>query len=71
MTNNLHMGCVGLSQLFKCFAFKSDPSVDFVKAASFVLLRMKSSEAFAVYPVRAMSIFLEKVTAWRTIYLGF
>jgi hypothetical protein len=63
MTNNLHMGCVGLSQLFKCFTFKSEPAADFVKAASFVLLRMKSSEAFALYPVRAMTIFLEKFIA--------
>lgn len=71
MTNNVHMSCVGISQLFKCFNYKSDPAAEFLKAASFTLLHMKTfepvgpptknSDPYANTPLRAQCIFLEKV----------
>ena len=60
MKNNLHMCAVGMAQLFQCFAFKSDPALEYIRAASFLLLRMKSSPTFNSYPVRAQCIFLDK-----------
>jgi hypothetical protein len=63
LTNNLHMCAAGMAQLFQCFPFKTDPASEYVRASSFLLLRMKASPAFNAYPVRAQCIFLDKFVA--------
>jgi len=60
IVNNVHVAMLGMSQLFKSFPFKADAATEFIKASSFFLLRMKNTDAFAAYPLRAMCIFLDK-----------
>ena len=64
MTNNVHAVGPAMAQLFRSFAAvpgAGDFAEQFVRSSSFFLLRMKGSELFSAYPLRAMCIFLDKV----------
>jgi hypothetical protein len=64
MTNNVHAVGAAMAQLFRGFAAvlgTGDLAEQFIRSSSFFLLRMKGSEQFASYPLRAMCIFLDKV----------
>ena len=52
------MSILAMSQLLQCF--KIEGGSRYIKASSFFLLRMKSTEAFKDYPLRAMVILLDK-----------
>lgn len=52
------MCTLAMSQLLRCF--RIDGAARYIKASSFFLLRMKSTELFKDWPLRAMTILLDK-----------
>ena len=52
------MSTLAMSQLLRCFNI--DGAARYIKASSFYILRMKSTETFRDWPLRATCILLDK-----------
>jgi len=64
--NNMHTSSIAMAELFKCLKENAGgPRVmfgTFFKVSSFLLLRMKATEKYALsFPLRGMFVYLEKV----------